>query len=90
MYILLGQRGVELCLEDVIYRVNDEVHTLHRSIDDSQLLHGERERAFEELFVEILDDGLLALQIVYAAHIRPYRLIELLQHFGIFLESLLL
>jgi len=70
--------------------MDDEVHTLHGRIDDAQLLHGERKRAFEELFIEILDDSLLALQIVYAAHIRPHRLIELLQHFGIFLESLLL
>ena len=67
MHILLGQRGVELRLEYVIHGMDDEVHTLHRRIDDAKLFHGERKRAFEELFVEVLDDGLLALQIVYAA-----------------------
>ena len=90
MHILLGHRSVELRLEDVVYGVDDEVHALHGRIDDAQFLHGERKRAFEELFVEVLDDGLLALQIVYTAYICPHRLIELLQHFGIFLESLLL
>lgn len=48
MHVLCRQRGVELRLEYVIHGMDDEVHTLHGRIDNAQLLHSERKRAFEE------------------------------------------
>ena len=78
MHVRLGQRSAELGFQYVVHRADDEVHALHGCIDDAQFLHGERKRALEKLLVEVLDNSLLALQIVNAADICSYRLIELL------------
>ena len=87
VYILLSQRRVEVLTQDVLDRMDDEIHALHRRIDNAKFLHGERECALEELLVEVLDDGLLALQVVDVAHVDPHRLVELIQHLCVHLKA---
>ncbi len=90
MHVLPGQRGAELFPEYVVHRAYDEVHALHGRVDDAELFHRQGERPLEELLVEVLDDGLLPLEVVYAAHVHAHRPVELVQHLGVFLECLFL
>lgn len=87
--ILVCQGRVELVFEDLIDGADNKVNTLNWSIDDAELLNSPGECAFEELLVDVLDDGLLALQVVNLADICTDGFIEVCQNFGVFLEGFL-
>ena len=88
MYIFVGEGGAKLCFQNIVYAVENEVHTLHRGIDGAEFLHRERECPFEELFVEVFDDRLLALKVVNLAHICSHRFVEGVERIKVFVHRL--
>ena len=76
MHVLVGEGGAKLRFQHVVDRADNEVHTFHGGIHRAELLHRERKGTLEKLLVEVLDNGLLALEVVYLAHIDAHRLVE--------------
>ena len=69
MDVLIGQRGVKFALQNILNRVDDEVYTLYRRINNAKFIHSFRECSFEELLIEILDNSLLTFEIVNVADV---------------------
>ena len=90
VYILIGQRSTKFTLQDVFNRVDDEVHTFYWCIDDTQLFYRLRECSLEEFLIEILDDGLLAFEVINITYVVFYGDIELLQNLSVHLHALTL
>ena len=59
--------------------MDNEIDTFYRCVDNAQLINRLWESALEELFVERLDDGLLAFQVVYLSHILAHVLVKILE-----------
>ena len=51
MYILCGQRSVELRLENIIHRADDEIYTLNGRINNTQFFHCKRECTLKEFLI---------------------------------------
>ncbi|MCY1558732.1 hypothetical protein D9M68_956910 [compost metagenome] len=62
----VAKRGAKLGLQNVVDAVNDEVHHLHRGVDDAQALSHLGEGVAEEFVVELDHDLLLACRVVDA------------------------
>jgi hypothetical protein len=69
MDIFIGDGAVEFLLQDILDGVEHEIDAFHRSIDDAQFFNCQRESTLEELFIEVLDDGLLAGQVIDFAYV---------------------
>ena len=69
VHILFSQRGVELLLQNVLNAMDDKVNALNRRIDNTQLFNRQREGSLKELLVEVLNDGLLSLQVIDVADV---------------------
>ena len=81
MNVLVRQRTVELLLQDILDRTDDEVNALDRGIDDAELFSNLRKRALEELVVKFDNHALLALGIVNARAPFLDGLVEPRHHF---------
>ena len=67
--------------------MDDEIYALYRRINNTQFLHSLGECALEELFVEVLDDSLLAFEVVDVRNIIFHRNVEFLQHLRIHFQA---
>ena len=76
MHPLFAEAGAEVFPQDIVHGVEDEVHALHGGIDDTELLDGLRESPLEELLIEVLDDGLLALEVVNLPDVGAHGVVE--------------
>src|SRR5574344_1016712 len=83
VHAFVREGSPELFLQDHFDALDDEVHDLHRGVDDAQLFDREGKRALEKLFVQSLYYGLLAFEVVDFAYIDPHGFVELLKFGGI-------
>ncbi len=87
---LAAQRLAELGLQEMSDAVDDEVHDLHRRIDDTEALGHLREGIPEELVVKLDDDFLLARGAIDAFGTQFHAGIEGLQRVRLLLQPVLL
>ena len=87
VHVLVAETAAELPPQHIVDTVNDEIDTLHRGVDNAELGGGEREGAFEEFLVKVLDDGLLAGKIVDVAHIGADAVVETGQLHGVLADG---
>lgn len=64
MHVFIGKGTTEYRLQNIRYRTVDKIHDLHRSVDDAQFFHGQREGGAEKFVVQLNDDTLSALSVV--------------------------
>ena len=67
--------------------MNNEVNALNRRIYNAEFFDGQGESTFEELLIEVLDDGLLALQVVNVSDVDTDGVIEGLQFGCVLIEA---
>ena len=67
--------------------MNNEVNALNRRIYNAEFFDSQGESTFEELLIEVLDDGLLALQVVNVPDVDTDGVIERLQFGGVLIEA---
>ncbi len=90
MHALAAQGLAELFLQQVVDAMQDEVHHLHRGVDDAQPFGHFREGVAKELVVQLDNDLLLALRAVDALGTQLHAVVEVLQRGGFFFQALLM
>ena len=90
MHILIRKAAIKFLAQDIVNGMDNKIHAFHRCINDTQLIHGLRESALEELLIQILDKRLLSFQIVNIAYVHAHVLIEFIQYLRILFHGLAL
>ncbi len=88
MNVFVRNRTAKLFLENIIHRMDDEIHNLDWRINNTQLFNHFGKCSFEKLVIQLNDDSLFSLGIVDTCRAGSDGLIKLVQNLSIFPDCL--